>query len=399
MIKRLTHINKLLSYKDKAVIKVLTGVRRCGKSTILHQYAEVLKENSVPRENIIEVNFEDIKYEELKDYHKLNDYVLSKTSDDTQNYYLMLDEIQEVEYYERVINSLNLKPNLDIYVTGSNAYFLSGELATYLSGRYVEIPVYPFSFTELQGSNEDDYNTYISEGGFPYVRTGNLDDNQKIEYLEGIYSTVVLKDVVKRKKIGDVTTLENVARFLADNIGNLVSMKKIADTLTTYGTKTNPNTVESYVSGLTDALLFYKVGRYDIKGKEHLKNRSKYYLVDLGLRNYVLNRKISDYGFMLENVVFLELLRRGWEVKVGKIRDAEVDFVISDHQGHIEYIQVALTVRDQQTLARELAPLQSIRDSYPKKLITLDNDPRRSIDGIEQIYAIDWLRESGLSDD
>ncbi|MDR0950569.1 MAG: ATP-binding protein, partial [Candidatus Ancillula sp.] len=361
------------------------------KSKILKQYADLLVSLGVSKENIIELNLENLQFEDLKDYHKLNEYILSRVTDNKDNYYVFIDEIQEVYNYERVINSLNLMPNVDIYITGSNAYFLSGEFATYLSGRYIEIPVYTLSFAELSGKNSDELSLYLQQGGYPYIRTTNISEELKQDYLRGIYNTVVLKDVVQRKRVNDVDMLKSVAKFLSNNIGNLTSVPKIANSLTSYGRKTNPITVENYISGLVDALLFYRVSRYDIKGKESLRNLNKYYICDIGLRNYVLSNKITDYGFLLENVVFLELKRRGYEVSVGKINDLEVDFVASKRDGEVEYIQVSLTVRDQTTLERELKPMQKIRDSYPKKLITLDNDPYRIIDGIPQIYLLDWL--------
>jgi predicted AAA+ superfamily ATPase len=288
---------------------------------------------------------------------------------------------------------------VDLYLTGSNAYMLSGEIATLLSGRYVEIPMLPLSFKEYLSAFDEPavdlprrYRDYLVNSSFPYTLKFEGDSRAIRDYLGGIYNTVVLKDVVTRKNIADVLMLESVIRFLFDNIGNLTSTKKIADTMTSAGRKIAVHTVEIYLAALTDSFVLYRAGRYDVKGKQHLKTGDKYYLADLGLRYYLLGSEGADQGRMLENVVFLELRRREYEVSVGKVGAAEVDFV-AVKDGRVEYYQAALTVRDKATLERELEPLDAISDHNPKYLITLDDDPPASYNGIRQVYALDWLLE------
>lgn len=390
----------LWDWKDKKVIKVVTGVRRCGKSTLLSQFkSEVEKLGEC---NTISINFDDLENEFLCDYHVLYQHLMEKITDRLMNY-IFLDEIQLVPQFEKVVNSLFLKENVDIYITGSNAYMLSGEIATLLSGRYVEIKMLPFSFAEYAqfkrdflkkevAADETLYNEYVSLGGFPYVASISNDKNLVRDYIRGIYSTIVLKDIIQRKKLSDSDVLEKVCKFTLSNVGNLVSSKKVSDTLTSGGRKTSPATVENCYNALTESYLFYKATRYDIKGKEFLKSLEKYYAVDMGLRFFMLGIRTSDDGFILENVVFLELLRRGYEVYVGKYNDFEIDFV-AKKDGLTEYYQVALSVRGQDTLERELRPFRLIKDNYPKFLITLDNSNDIDHDGITQVYAVKWLAE------
>lgn len=390
----------LWDWKDKKVIKVVTGVRRCGKSTLLSQFkSEVEKFGEC---NTISINFDDLENEFLCDYHVLYQHLVEKIADGLMNY-IFLDEIQLVPQFEKVVNSLFLKENVDIYITGSNAYMLSGEIATLLSGRYVEIKMLPFSFAEYAqfkrdflkkevAADETLYNEYVSLGGFPYVASISNDKNLVRDYIRGIYSTIVLKDIIRRKKLSDSDVLEKVCKFTLSNVGNLISSKKVSDTLTSGGRKTAPATVENCYNALTESYLFYKATRYDIKGKEFLKSLEKYYAVDMGLRFFMLGIRTSDDGFILENVVFLELLRRGYEVYVGKYNDFEIDFV-AKKDGLTEYYQVALSVRGQDTLERELRPFRLIKDNYPKFLITLDNSNDIDHDGITQVYAVKWLAE------
>ena len=390
----------LWDWKDKKVIKVVTGVRRCGKSTLLSQFkSEVEKLGEC---NTISINFDDLENEFLCDYHVLYQHLMEKITDRLMNY-IFLDEIQLVPQFEKVVNSLFLKENVDIYITGSNAYMLSGEIATLLSGRYVEIKMLPFSFAEYAqfkrdflkkevAADETLYNEYVSLGGFPYVASISNDKNLVRDYIRGIYSTIVLKDIIQRKKLSDSDVLEKVCKFTLSNVGNLISSKKVSDTLTSGGRKTAPATVENCYNALTESYLFYKATRYDIKGKEFLKSLEKYYAVDMGLRFFMLGIRTSDDGFILENVVFLELLRRGYEVYVGKYNDFEIDFV-AKKDGLTEYYQVALSVRGQDTLERELRPFRLIKDNYPKFLITLDNSNDIDHDGITQVYAVKWLAE------
>lgn len=399
-IDRREYIDFLIRSKDKKIIKVISGVRRCGKSTLFELYRNYLLENSVLPEQIISINFEDLDYEEYTEYKKLYKYITERLIQNKKNY-IFLDEIQHVKHFEKVVDSLFIKSNTDIYITGSNAYFMSGELATLLSGRYVELKMLPLSFREFcEGSEKynkepitklQKYNKYLLESSFPY--TLELEGNKKNikEYLEGIYNSIILKDVVTRIKIANPLVLESVIKFIFDNIGNLLSSNKIANTLTSLGRKTDYKTVEKYVKGLTDSLILYEVKRYDIRGKQLLANISKYYIVDIALRQLLLTNKSADMGHILENIIYLELLRRGYEVYVGVFKNVEVDFVAVNNE-EINYYQVSLTVLDENTLARELRPLQEINDNYPKYLITLDEIlPNSNYNGIKRLNAIEWL--------
>lgn len=394
MIARTEYLDQLISFRDTQLIKVITGIRRCGKSTLFDLYQDYLKENGVLEQQIITVNFEDANNAELLDYKVLHDTISSQLISDKMNY-IFLDEIQHVAQYEKAVDSLFIKKNCDVYITGSNAYFMSGELATLLSGRYVEIKMMPLSFKEYMSSVSEQtdtlkkYNNYLVNSSFPY--TLQLKTKREIHaYLDGIYNSIVLKDVVTRKRISDVSMLESVIRFMFDNIGNLCSPKKIADTLTSFGRKISVHTVETYLSALCDSFILYKAGRYDIKGKQYLKSGEKYYLADIGLRYYLLGKKQADLGHILENVIYLELLRRGYQVHIGKVDNAEVDFIVTNEEG-IEYYQVALSVHDEVTFQRELNSLDRINDHNPKYLLTLDYDPPASHNGIRQINALDWL--------
>ena len=390
---RTNYLNELSNYKDKDLIKVLTGIRRCGKSTILEQYRDLLKKEGVNENNIIYINFEDNNYKDLLDSDKLHNYILDNTDSKVKNY-IFLDEIQNIPLFQKCIDSLYLRKYLDIYITGSNSYMLSGELATYLTGRYIEIHVLPLSFKEyLSYYGESDelkkYNDYIMYGGFPYLI--NLDnDEEKLKYLDSIYNTVIVKDIINRKKIKDILVLESVCKFLFDNIGSLVSINKISNTLTSLGRSSSTHTIEEYVGVLLNSYILYKVNRFDVKGKGLLKTQEKYYLSDLGLRTYLLGRNHNkDLGHILENIIFLELKRKGYRVYVGKNEEKEVDFVVETGDDYI-YIQVSLSVRDEKTLERELRPLETIQDHYKKYLITLDYDTN-NYNGIKQISAMDFL--------
>ncbi len=398
MIERKECMSLLEKWRDKKVIKVVTGIRRCGKSSLLKMYRDHLLAEGVGKEQVQELNFEDLANELYLDYKVLYGHVKESLCLEKMNY-LFFDEIQMVENFQKVIDSLFLLDNVDIYVTGSNAYLLSGEIATLLTGRYVEIKLYPFSFQEYlsalptRESLENAYRTYIENGAFPYVL--QIKDNPEMvhEYLTGLYNTVVLKDVVARKKITDVMMLQSVVRFLADNIGNISVVKRISDTMTSLGRKITSHTVENYISALTDSYIFYPVSRYDAKGKQLLKTGMKLYLADIGLRNVINGTKGGDLGHILENIIYLELARRGGEIYVGKAGDAEIDFIVI-RGAEKSYYQVSLSVRDENTMKRELAPLLSLSDSYPKYLLTLDNDPVMYHDGIKQMYALDWLIEN-----
>jgi predicted AAA+ superfamily ATPase len=395
MIIRTEYMKKLIGFKDEPLIKIVTGIRRCGKSTLLEMFRNHLLESGVSSEQIIAINFEDMDYEELTDTKKLYSYISSRLLPDKKNY-IFLDEIQNVKEFQKAVDSLFIKKNVDIYLTGSNAYMLSGEIATLLSGRYIEIQMLPLSFKEylsFVGDKTDigrKYADYLQYGSFPYVAFLNKDADRIRDYLGGMYNTVILKDVVARKKIVDVMMLESLVRFLFDNIGSLLSTKKISDTMTSGGRKISTHTVESYLSALTDSFIFYKAKRYDVKGKQYLKTLDKYYLSDIGLRYYLLGNKGNDIGHILENVIYLELIRRGYDVYIGKVNNLEVDFVAMKN-GKPEYFQVAATVRSKETLARELKPLLSIANHYPKFLLTLDDDPPTDHNGVLQMGVIDFL--------
>lgn len=391
-IERTTYLQQLMQWRDKHVIKVITGIRRCGKSTLMMQFQQLLREEKVSEKQIISVNLEDLAFENLKDYRELYRYITARIVSGKMNY-IFLDEIQSVEMFQKAIDSLFLKENVDIYLTGSNAYLLSGEISTLLSGRYIEIEVLPFSMKEFQSTTDTQgeqlYRDYIGSSSFPY--TINLSSGTDLrQYLQGIYSTVILKDIMQRSRLQDSDILERVIHYLSDNIGNVTSLKSIADTLTSSGRKCSPHTIESCVNGLLGSFMFYSASRYDIHGKEHLRVGNKYYLVDIGLRNLLLGIRPNDFGHILENIVYLELRRRGNQVFVGKVGKQEVDFVCLNGED-TAYYQVALTTREESTLQRELSPLESIKDHYPKYLLTLDTDPKSSHNGIQKLNVIDWL--------
>lgn len=396
-IERAEFLDKLKAYKDKQVIKVITGIRRCGKSTLMKMFMHYLLQNGVDDSQIIFLNFEDFDNYELLDPQKLHAYIKERLAADKMTY-VFLDEIQNVQDFQRVVDSLFINSNVDIYITGSNAYLLSGELATLLSGRYVTIEMLPLSFKEFVFALGDDsklslsekYKQYVQRSSFPYVLNLGEDINEVLDYLNGVYSTVVLKDVISRFKITDTKMLESVVRFIFDNIGNPLSSKRIADTMTSSGRKIDVKTVEKYITALQQSFIVYEAKRYDVKGKEYLKLMEKYYAVDIGLRFLLLGQRANDAGHILENVVYLELIRRGYKVFVGKVDDLEIDFVAQNYEGNF-YIQVSATVRDENTLARELKPLQSVKDNYPKLLLTLDDDPAADYNGIKKQNVLEWL--------
>lgn len=397
VIERKQYLEKLIRNKDRDIIKVVTGVRRCGKSTLFLLYIDWLKKQGVLPEQIVSINLEALEYEDLRDYHALYAFITQRLCPDRPNY-VFIDEVQNCAGFEKAVDSLFIKPNVDVYITGSNAFMLSGELATLLSGRYITIDMLPFSFREFcagnpaaEGSREELFQAYLRFGSFPYVAQLQLSDADIFPYLEGIYTTILLKDVAKREGINDISVLESIAKTLSSSLGSPISAKKIADTLCSAGRKISVNTVERYLRSLTDSYLFYEANRYDIKGRQYLKTLSKYYMVDTGLRNLLLSNSGADLGHLIENVVFLELLRRGDRVCVGKLAEKEVDFVTTNAEG-VTYYQVAATVLDQATLERELEPLRKIKDHHPKVLLTLDTiGAGANYDGIRQYNLLDWL--------
>lgn len=398
MIKRIEYLEELKKWKDKDLIKVVTGIRRCGKSTLLELFIEYLKEEKIDEEHIVSINLESLEYN-FSNYKDLYFYVVSKIKDD-KKYYVFLDEIQNIEGFQKAVDSLYIKKNIDIYITGSNAFLLSGELATLLTGRYVEIKMLPLSFKEYVSafSGNNNYQSlfleYMKNGGMPgTISVLDLGINDINKYLDSIFSTVVFKDIMARNKITDKTILENIIKFILDSIGSSISTKKISDTLTSKGMTISNHTVDKYITSFVESYLIYKVERFDVKGKNLLVRDYKYYSVDTGLRSYLLGKKAnSDMGHILENIVYLELLRRGYRVYVGKVDDLEIDFV-AENQGGLKYFQVSLTVRDAKVLERELRSLQRTGDHYPKYLITMDMDLSSDYDGITKINVIDWLLE------
>ncbi len=396
MIERVEYLDELKRWKDKNLIKVVTGIRRCGKSTLFELFIEYLKSTGVKDNQIISINLESLDYQ-FSNYKELYDYVNKKITSNNK-YYVFLDEVQNVPEFQRAVDSLYIKENVDVYITGSNAYLLSGELATLLSGRYVEIKMLPLSFKEyvtaFNGNNnyQQLFLDYMKNGGMP----GNIDilktnSNDVDKYLDGIFSTIVYKDIMSRNNITDKMLLESVLKYIFDSIGSPVSTKKISDTLTSKGLSTSNHTVENYITAFIESFLIYKAERFDVKGKNLLARDYKYYVVDSGLRSYLLGKKSdSDMGHILENIVYLELLRRGYKVYVGKVDDLEIDFVASNRDG-LKYYQVALTLRDEKVLERELKSLQKTGDFYPKYLLTLDMDLEADYNGIKKINVVDWL--------
>ena len=403
MVERKEYLDQLWMWKDEQQIKVVTGIRRCGKSVLLEQYQQRLLEDGVTPQQIISINFENLDYEHLKDYRELYTYLKERLCPDKMTY-IFLDEIQEVQHFEKVVDSLYIREDVDIYITGSNAYMLSGELATLLSGRYIEIKMLPLSFREytvVTGlSKEEAFAEFMKTGGIPYVAVMNRTDEKVDQYLEGIYNTVIIKDIEQRqarrertgdrRKITDITLLKTIARYLASVIGSPVSIKSITNYLISSGKKVSQNTVNDYVEALTESFIFYPVERFDIVGKQLLKTNNKFYMVDMGIRNHILPRKQYDLGFTIENIVYLELERRGDKVHIGKYGSTEVDFV-TQKEGVLTYYQVTADMTAEETFEREMRPLRNIQDNYEKIVLTLDRFSTGNYDGIKVVNVIDWL--------
>ena len=404
MVERNEYLELLKKWKDDQVIKVVTGIRRCGKSTLLNMYQEYLKTQGVEDEQIISINFEELEYEDLLDYKVLYNYVKERLHQ-SKTTYVFLDEIQQVENFQKAVDSLYVKKNVDVYITGSNAYLLSGELATLLSGRYVEIKMLPLSFSEFyelkDRDNKDElFLEYMKNGGLPYVSALGNDSDKVDTYLEGIYNTIIVKDIEERqkrkendpdkRKITDIALLKNISKFLASSIGSPVSVKSIADFITSSGRKISQNTVDDYVEALVEPYIFYPAERFDILGKQLLKKNQKMYIVDLGLRRHLLARQKYDLGYSLENIIYFELLRRGYSVNIGKVGTTEIDFVARKNE-EVFYYQVTASMVEETTFEREMFPLRSINDNYPKTVITLDRFTLGNYEGIKVVNAIDWL--------
>ena len=397
--KRDLYLSQLISFKDKPLIKVITGMRRCGKSSLLDLFSEYLQKNNVDTEKIIRINFESLQFDDIKNYKDLYLFVKDRIKKDTKTY-ILLDEVQQVDSWEKAVNSFLVDFNVDIYITGSNAYLLSSELSTLLSGRYVEIKMLPLSFKEYLDFNnyhnssslEEYFNSYIKYGGLPSITDINSSPETIKPFLSGIYNTVIMKDVIQRNSVRDATMLENIVRFLASSIGSPISTKKISDYFTSAGRKVSGETIDNYLKMLESAYIIYKAKRHDLKGKLHLKTLEKYYMVDMGIRNELLGFRGGDYGHILENVVYLELLRRGFEVWVGKIGNLEVDFVATKEEKRV-YYQVSASILSEDTKQRELLPLKSIKDNYEKVLLTMDRTFIKDFEGIQNVNIIDFLLE------
>lgn len=399
IIQREEYLNWLKRWKDKQIIKVVSGVRRCGKSTLFEIYKQDLLKNGIDKNQIISINFEDFKYEDLTNAKALYEYITALLTEDKMNY-IFLDEVQHCDSFEKAVDSLFIKNNCDVYITGSNAYFMSGELATVLSGRYVEMQMLPLSFKEfVHGLDEpyislslrEKFNLYINYGSFPFITKYNNFTADSKDYLQGIFDTILNKDIARRLNINDTVSLENVTKFLLYSIGNKISPLKISNTLKSSGKSVDQKTVDKYIKGLVDSMLIYEATRYNIKGKQFLSTQSKYYAVDVGMRNALVKSSESDIGHILENIVYLELIRRYKNVYVGEIDCGEVDFVaVNDNK--CEYYQVSATTLDENTLKRELLPFEKIKDNYPKYLLTLD-DVFSDVDynGIQKLNVLEWL--------
>lgn len=403
-INRDHYLSILKNFKDQQIIKVITGIRRCGKSTLLEIYRDYLRDSMVEESQIISINFEDADYEKLLDRRKLYDYIKTRLVKGKKTY-VFLDEIQNVNEFEKTVDSLFINKDVDLYITGSNAYLLSSELATLLTGRYIEIKMLPLSFKEYVSAFKDKtdlsrkFRNYLRYSSFPQaVELYKVNPENITLFLDGIYHTILLKDVMQRKGITDKNVLEKVTKYLYDNIGNRTSIKSISDNIEGVEKNSSYNTIANYIDALIDSYLIFKANRYDIKGREFLKTQEKYYAVDIGLRYYMLGQSSAkDMGHILENVVYLELLRRGYKVYIGKYDELEVDFVAKKPENTV-YYQVALTTRTEENakntiLDRELAPLKRINDNYPKYILTLDDDLDADFDGIKKINVLDWLLE------
>lgn len=402
MKNRQSYLNTLLEFLDKEVIKVIVGVRRCGKSTLLKLFIEELKGRKIPKKNILHINFESMKYRDITEHNRFYDYVAERIPENGKAY-ILIDEPQNVTGWEKAVNSFKVDFDCDIYITGSNARLLSSELSTLISGRYVEIALYTLSYKEYLDfhgieKNDKTFQDYLKFGGFPSIAELGENVDRINDILDGIYNTVIVKDVIAKNKIKDEELLQKIVAFLADNVGNSTSSNSIANSLANEkrieNTKKAPatSTVENYISALEKAFVFYEVKRYDVKGKNLLKTLGKHYIVDIGMRNMLLGYRDVDRGHILENIVFLELKRRGYNVFTGKVGEKEIDF-IAEKASHKMYVQVCETLGNDETLKRELAPLLAIQDNYEKLIITNDKTFVESYEGIKVKNTADWLCE------
>lgn len=397
MIIREKYLNKMIMLKDTEFIKVITGLRRSGKSTLMLMYKDYLLNNQVKEDNIIYINFESAMYDDIKNYKDLYQFVKDKIRKD--KIYLLLDEVQNVESWEKAINSFKVDFDIDIYITGSNAYLLSSEFSTLLSGRYIEIKMYPLSFKEFLIFNnyddmniEDKFNEYLKYGGLPAITLIKNNDELVLSYLNDIYNSIVKKDIIDRNNLKNTTLLENIIKYLANNIGSPISSTKISNYLNSNKITPNCNhqTIDNYLNMLEKSYIIYKADRTDIKDKSVLKTLGKYYISDTGIRNIILGFRNINEGHLLENVVYLELLRRGYKVSIGKNYEYEVDFV-AENPNEIIYLQVSLSISDEKVRDREIRSLENIKDNYEKIILTMDKTINQDFNGIKVTNIIDWL--------
>lgn len=404
LINRPEYMNHLIQNRDVDLVKIVTGIRRCGKSSLLDLFHQYLSDNGVADANIIHMNLESLRYRNLSNYLAFYDYISERIPNDKKTY-LIFDELQTVEHWEKAIESFRLDFDVDIYITGSNAYLLSTEFSTLLSGRYVEIRMLPLSFKEFltfyefgpSVTVEEKFQRYLQFGGMPILREYQFNEARSIQALEGIYSTVVLRDILQRNNQADHGILQKIMLFLCSNIGNITSPNSIGNVLSGEGDIQNGKgknvagkTVDKYISMLRSAFIFYSVGRYDVKGKQLLKTLGKNYIIDMGFRNMLLGYRDADRGHIIENIVFLELIRREYRVSIGKIGETEIDFVAEKPSDKL-YIQVTESMQLPETRERELRPLRMIPDNYEKIVLSMDRNYINSYDGIKSLYLIDWL--------
>ena len=397
MIIRDSYLKRMIDAKDTEFIKVITGVRRSGKSTLLLMFKDYLINNGVSSQSIIYINFESAMYDDIKDYKDLYKFIANKIKKD--KIYLLLDEVQNVTAWEKAINSFKVDFDIDIYITGSNAYLLSSELSTLLSGRYIEIKIYPLSFKEYLTFNnydknnlEDKFNEYLKYGGLPAITLIKDNSDLVLSYLGDIYNTIVKKDIIDRNNIKDTALLENIIRYLSNNIGSPISTTKISNYLNSNKITSNSNhqTIDNYLNMLEKSFIMYKAERTDIKSKALLKTLGKYYISDTGIRNIILGFRNIDEGHLLENVIYLELLRRGYRVNIGKSGAYEVDFV-AENPNVVKYYQVTQSLTDENVKKREIRSLESISDNYEKIILTMDKSINNDFNGIKVMNIIDWL--------
>ncbi|MDR0752367.1 MAG: ATP-binding protein [Christensenellaceae bacterium] len=394
IIPRNNYLESLIRLKDLQIIKVVTGIRRSGKSTLFETYRDYLFSLGIETNQIIFLNLELLEFSSLCTCHALYEHIIGRLVPDKMNY-VFIDEVQMCAEFQRAINSLFVMKNVDVYVTGSNSYFFSGKLSTLLSGRYITIEMLPLSFSEYfayskESDDQKSFREYMQFGGFPFTLQCKKDDLVIRQYLEGVYNTIIRKDIIEMNKVHDLMVLDSVVKFIFDNVGNITTPKKISDTLTSNGRKISQPTVEKFLQFLCNSFIVYQANRYDVKGKQYLKSLSKYYLADMGFRNFLLGSRNPDTGHVIENIVYLELRRRGYQIYIGKVDNMEIDFVAVDQRKTI-YIQVAETVRDPIVLERKLAPLRAAKDYHRRILLTNDYDLNPTYNGIESLNVVDFL--------